>query len=132
MMKKNQEGFIYIDALIGMVILSVALVALLVNYQQSTLASVHAQSYNQAVLLAQSHFEQLTNEEDNLQATSLVNREETENVDGVEYKISTTWLKPVLENAENIYQCQVRVEWQAPAAKTGSNLSLIGYFKVSS
>lgn len=127
--KSNQGGWVYIDSLIAMVILVVALIALLVTYQQSTSSTVQAKTYSQATLLAQSELEKITSGEKNLHSSDLVNKEFEEEIDRVKYKVSTTWAKPSLGKAENIYQCEVKVQWRAPIAKTDSNLSMVSYFQ---
>lgn len=129
-LKLNQGGWIYIDSLIAMIILSVALIALLITYQQSTSSTVHAKTYSQAALLAQSELEKLTNVEENLHSNDLLNEEVEREIDGVKYKLFTIWTKPSLEQAENIYQCEVKVQWRAPIAKTDSILSMVSYFEI--
>ena len=56
---KNQKGFIFIDALVGMVIFTVALMALAVAYRQVTITTMTARNYNNAVYLAQAAVEEL-------------------------------------------------------------------------
>ena len=81
-------------------------------------------------MLAQSELEKLTNLEQSLHSNDLLNEEVEREIDGVKYKVSTIWTKPSLEKAENIYQCEVKVQWRAPIAKTDSILSMVSYFEI--
>lgn len=52
-MAKNERGWILIDALIGMVIVAIALTALAVAYRQASVVTVSANNQATAVLVAQ-------------------------------------------------------------------------------
>ena len=57
--KNRQAGFALIDALLGMTILTVALLGIAFAFRQSTVTTVSARNYNQATYYAQQALEQL-------------------------------------------------------------------------
>lgn len=57
----NQKGWIFIDALIALTIVMVALLSLAAVYNQSISTSVYSEKYLQALNLAQSKVEELKN-----------------------------------------------------------------------
>ena len=52
MILKNQKGWVYIDALIGMTILALAITALALNFHQSTQGTLSISNQTQATYLA--------------------------------------------------------------------------------
>lgn len=56
---KNQAGFALIDVILGIAILSVALVSIAFAWRQSTVTTISARNYNQATYYAQQALEQL-------------------------------------------------------------------------
>lgn len=58
-MPKGQQGWILVDALIGMVILSVALLAMMIMYRQATIGNTATRDYDAAVYIAQQHLENI-------------------------------------------------------------------------
>lgn len=57
--KNRQAGFALIDALLGMTILTVALLGIAFAFRQSTVTTVSARNYNQATYYAQQALERL-------------------------------------------------------------------------
>lgn len=55
----NRQGFALLDILIGVAIISVALVGMALTYRQSTVTTVSARNYNQATYYAQQALERL-------------------------------------------------------------------------
>lgn len=97
----SQKGFIFIDALVGMVILSVALMALAVAYRQSTITTVMARNYNNGVYLAQQAAEELKKNDGQTTFDSTIKNPNV-TINNLEYSItpnilpaSTTLLKQV-------------------------------------
>lgn len=56
---RNRQGWIFIDALIGMVIVALALTSLVMAYFQATSAAVSSNNYLRAVYIAQAELEDL-------------------------------------------------------------------------
>lgn len=57
--EKNQAGFALIDVILGIAILTVALVSIAFAWRQSTITTISARNYNQATYYAQQALEQL-------------------------------------------------------------------------
>ena len=112
---KSQTGFIFIDALVGMVILSVALTALAVAYRQTTITTVAAKDYNNAVYLAQQSAEELKKND----GQKVENANWT--ISGVKYTIKT----PAPTNTELLKQVTINVSW--PKNTTGINITSYYY-----
>jgi Tfp pilus assembly protein PilX len=63
----NQRGWVFIDALIGMVIVALALTALAMAYRQTAVVSASATNYLRAVYIAQEALDNLKGQVDNTQ-----------------------------------------------------------------
>lgn len=87
----NQKGFVFVDALIGMVILAVALTALALAYRQASITTVAARDYNNAVFLAQQAAEMLKENDGKTAATAdWAQADKTTTINNVEYTVATT------------------------------------------
>lgn len=123
---KGQAGFIFIDALVGMVILTVALTALAVAYRQATITTVAARNYNNAVYLAQEAVEELKKNDGQLAAaftTTLTNSKITINNVGYSITPSTTDLSATLK------EVKISVSW--PNNTHSPPVELVSYYYLS-
>ena len=120
---KSQKGFIFIDALVGMIILSVALTALAVAYRQTTITTVAARDYNNAVYLAQQAAEELKKNDGRQVGNAdwtITNTIST--INGVRYTINI----PAPTNIELLKPVTIGVSW--PENTTGINITSYYYF----
>ena len=117
---KSQKGFILIDALVGMVILSVALMALAVAYRQATITTVTARNYNNAVYIAQQTAEKLK-ENDGKKAVdanwTIANTPTT--INNVAYVVETT-----IADVNLLKQATITVSW----FNNTKNISIVNYY----
>ena len=123
---KGQKGFIFIDALVGMVILTVALTALAVAYRQATITTVAAREYNNAVYLAQETAEKLK-VNDGKKATTVEAADWTQfdtstTINNVEYRVKTN-----TTDVNSLKQTKITVSW--PKNTTG--ISIVSYYYLS-
>ncbi len=103
---RGQKGFILIDSLVGIIILTVALLAILLTYRQATITAVSAKNYNNAVYLAQQAAEELKKNDGRLNVDPKIEKSGTKfiitptpltiaevetNTDLKPYKIMVTW-----------------------------------------
>lgn len=122
-LKKNEKGFIFIDALIGMVILTIALTALAVAYRQLTVTTVAARDYNNAVYLAQQAAETLKindgkkeNEETEEMWTIA---DKTTTIDKVSYEVTTQ-----IADVNSLKQATITVSW----LNHSKSISIVSYY----
>lgn len=129
---RSQRGWIYIDVLIGAVILAVAMTAILLAYSKATNSASYSKSYNQAVLLAQSQLETIYNNEPvSLEEMEMLKIPE-QDIDGIHYTVEIESQHVDQAQYPTLYLCTVTVRWKEPT--TASNeieaLMMKGYFKV--
>lgn len=133
MVSQSQRGWVYVDALIGMVILAVAMTAILLAYSRATSSASYSKSYNQAVLLAQSQLELIYNKEP-IHVADLETFKEPlkEEQDKIQYETKTDFRFVDEAQYPNLYLCTVTVEWKEPTAakNTVESVTLKSYFKV--
>lgn len=133
MVLRSQHGWVYVDALIGMVILAVAMTAILLAYSRATSSASYSKSYNQAVLLAQSRMERIYNKEP-IHLTDLQSFKEplTEELDEIQYEIETEFYFVNEAQYPNLYLCTVTVKWKEPtvARDTVESITLKSYYKI--
>jgi len=120
---KSQKGFIFIDALVGMVILSVALTALAVAYRQTTITTVAARDYNNAVYLAQQAAEKLK-ENDGKKAVDAIwtIANTTTTINKVPYVVATT-----MADVNSLKQATITVSW----LNNSKSISIVSYYYLS-
>jgi len=121
---KSQKGFIFIDALVGMVILSVALLALAAAYRQATITTVAAREYNNAVYVAQQAAEELKRNDGRTTGNAdwtIANG--TETINNVPYTVNVP--PPLIENL--VAKANITVSW--PENNTG--ISITSYYYLS-
>ncbi len=70
--RKNKAGFALLDVLLGIAIISIALVGIAFAWRQSTVTTVSARNYNQATYYAQQALEQLKVNDGKTSATLVV------------------------------------------------------------
>lgn len=126
---RGQKGFILIDSLVGIIILTVALLAILLTYRQATITAVSVRNYNNAVYIAQQAAEELKRNNGKTEFDPFVESPVT--IKGIQYKINLTRLTITEVQANtNLRQYKVTVAW---AEKTNSevinrNVELVDYY----
>lgn len=109
----NQRAWVLIDAMIAVVIVSIALTALAMAFRQSTDVSTTSTNYVQAVYIAQQQLEQLKQYDgaaaanNPFNATNLAERT-VQSPGGVPYNVSFGLLN---SGATNLVSVQVTVKW---------------------
>lgn len=107
---RGQKGFILIDSLVGIIILTVALLAILLTYRQATITAVSARNYNNAVYLAQQTVEELKKNNGKTEFDPFVESPVT--IKGIQYTIKLTQLTITEVQANtNLRQYKVTVAW---------------------
>jgi nitrogen fixation protein FixH len=129
---RNQGGWILIDSLLGMVIITTALCALLAAYSQTTHASVESNTNTYATYLAQRELEKLKQYDGQIAIN--ITPISTVTNGSIQYTINTeevavaavtsttglnTFLRPV----------QVTVNWQEGGQT--KHLSMMGYYYIA-
>lgn len=131
---QRQRGWIYIDALLGMVIIAVVLAALVLAYTQATKATGAASVRTHAVYLAQQTLEELKQYDG--QAAVVLPAQQQVVQDGITYTISTAWLSVGTVNAANgletnLKPVKVSVSWlDANSGGLPQTVSMSGYYYV--
>lgn len=110
--KRNQDGWIFIDALVGMIIVATALTALLLMYTQATKGTTNNRNYNNAIYVAQRSLEDIKQYEGTSTIKALptnVIDPPTTTVDGVTYTvhIGSLTVSDSLDTHINPYQATV-------------------------
>ena len=107
---RGEKGFILMDSLVGILILTVALLAILLTYSQATITAVSAKNYNNAVYLAQQTVEELKKNNGKTEFDPFVESPVT--IKGIQYKINLTRLTITeVEANTNLRQYKVIVAW---------------------
>ncbi|VBB09177.1 Hypothetical protein LUCI_4463 [Lucifera butyrica] len=128
-MVKSQKGFLLIDVLIGMLILTIALVSLAYAYTQSVRTSMGSRNYNQAVYLAQKTLEGLKTQ-DGSNAFSLPASIAPITSNGVQYTISLSENGGSMSEPldANVIPVQVTVKWSEPSSTVQRSVSIENYY----
>ena len=133
---KKSAGFALVDIILGIAILSVALVGIAFAYRQSTVTTVVARNYNQATYYAQQALENLKVNDGKTSASvpdTTWNQPYT--------VVSATGLLPVfsvktellltvteVQALSTLKPVQVTVKWQEPGDATERTISVVGYY----
>ena len=132
---KKSAGFALVDIILGIAILSVALVGIAFAYRQSTVTTVVARNYNQATYYAQQALEKL---KVNDGKTSVSVPDTTWNQPYA--VVSANGLLPVfsvktelltvteVQTLSTLKPVQVTVKWQEPGDATERTISVVGYY----
>lgn len=99
----KQNGFLMVEVLIAVVIITVALVSVAGMYIQSTKAGIQATDYTMAASLAQDRMERL-------KAGQTITNNEVVSIGGVGYTI-TFQNTPTALDADKLFLIQVTVQW---------------------
>lgn len=123
---KNPKGWILIDALIGMVILSVALMALAAVYGQAVKTTAADKNYNYAVYLAQQTLEDLKTQDGTaaiiLPADSDVTRD-----NNMTFHVKTRTISVSETLNAKIVPVQVTVSW-TEAGQLSKQVQMVSYY----
>ena len=133
---KKSAGFALVDIILGIAILSVALVGIAFAYRQSTVTTVVARNYNQATYYAQQALEKLkVNDGKTLASVPNTTWNQPYTV------VSATGLLPVfsvktellltvteVQALSTLKPVQVTVKWQEPGDATERTISVVGYY----
>lgn len=118
---RNERGWVLIDALIGLVIVSIALTALAVAYRQSAVVTISSSNQARAVYVAQQAVEELKRYDGTNQAqfagyVTALNI--VKQVDGVTFTATAAeFADPeVAALAPRVRPVRFRVEWTEPGA----------------
>ena len=133
---KKSAGFALVDIILGIAILSVALVGIAFAYRQSTVTTVVARNYNQATYYAQQALENLKVNDGKTSASvpdTTWNQPYT--------VVSATGLLPVfsvktellltvteVQALSTLKPVQVTVKWQEPGDANDRTISIVGYY----
>ena len=132
---KKSAGFALVDIILGIAILSVALVGIAFAYRQSTVTTVVARNYNQATYYAQQALENLKVNDGKTSASvpdTTWNQPYT--------VVSATGLLPVfsvktelltvteVQTLSTLKPVQVTVKWQEPGDANDRTISIVGYY----
>ena len=140
---KRSAGFALVDVILGLAILSVALVGIAFAYRQSTVATVVARNYNQATYFAQQALERLKVNDGKTSSTLVVSWTGTENIapSGAmpAFVISTSilvageapeydWLSTAIKN--KLVPVKATVTWQelGGSGVVTRNVTVISYY----
>ncbi|MDR7866012.1 MAG: hypothetical protein RIN56_04290 [Sporomusaceae bacterium] len=134
-MAKNERGWILIDALIGMVIVAIALTALAVAYRQATVVTVSANNQATAVWVAQQIVETIKQKDATTYTGFLTGLPATVTVppNPTVFTIEATELSPDL-NIHNsmrnyVRPVRVKVSWTEAGGTVSINVISYYYFK---
>lgn len=136
--RKSSAGFALVDIIIGIAILSVALVGIAFAWRQSTVTTISARNYNQATYYAQQALEKLkVNDGKTVAAVPDTTWNQpyivVSDVGSVPVFSAKTELLTITEVqalSTNLKPVMATVKWQEPGG-TGNierNLSIIGYY----
>ncbi|MDF2633619.1 MAG: hypothetical protein K0R78_493 [Pelosinus sp.] len=126
---RGQKGFILMDSLVGIIILTVALLAILLTYSQATITAVSARNYNNAVYLAQQTVEELKRNNGRTEFDPSVGPPVT--IKGIQYTIDLTRLTiPEVQTNTNLRQYKVTVTWaeRINSKVINRNVELVDYY----
>ncbi len=126
-----QRGWIFIDALIGMVIVAIALTALAVAYSQSTASSASSNNYLRAVYIAQAQLESLKRFDRQLPNSIVLPAPQQMTMGGYPQQF-TVQVQQINVAAlgglgERLVPVRVTVTWQEPRGGAGQ-VQLTGYY----
>jgi len=125
---KSQKGFIFIDALVGMVILIIALTAIISAFTQTTKATSVSTNYNQAMFLAQQTIEDIKIQDGGSQInlssiTSPVSR------NNVAFTITATNISVTDATLDaKVKPVQVTVTWNDPVSSSVRQVIIVSYY----
>lgn len=122
---KKKEGWIFIDCLLAMVILSIALTALISAFTQTTKATSVSNNYNQAMFLAQQTIEDLKIQDGSSQINlPTVSNSGSFTIAATGISVSDTTLdakvKPV----------RVTVSWNDPVSGSTRQVIIVNYYYI--
>lgn len=125
----SQKGWVFIDALIGMVILSVALTVILMAFTQNTKTTSATKNYNEAVIIAQQTLEELKLQ-DGVTTTSNVFITAPPDIlrNGVSFSIITS-SQTVSETLDNkLIPIRATVTWTEPTTNHAMQVQIVNYY----
>ena len=124
----KQKGWIFVDSLLAMVIVSIALVALLSAFMQTTKASSVATNYNQALFLAQETIEELKIQDgrERINLPNVIPPVQRNNViftiTAAEITVADTALNV------NVHPVRIRVSWTEPVSGIVNEVIIVNYY----
>lgn len=134
----NERGWVLIDALIGLVIVSIALTALAMAYRQSAVVTVSASNQARAVYVAQQAVEELKPNDNNTKSADwpgAIPAPYDVTVNNVTFRVtysteSVTEVNGIVNTAvrERIKPLRVTVSWTEPASGTAASIQTVGYY----
>ena len=125
---RSQRGWILIDSLIALVILSVALTALAMAYRQASVTSYAATNNAQAIYLAQQQMEILKSRDNTVAVSSSLPADTYLAVNQISYLVQFS--RPALPAGfpSVLYPVQVTVSW---SGNPGGQIVLVQYLYYS-
>lgn len=134
-MLNNQKGWIYIDALVGLIVLSVGLLALTIAFRQSTITGTRNTNYDQAVYIAEQTVEEFRRNDGRQIANADFSLTTPQTFRGIVYNIEGTPIavNNITELITNhlILPYRVTVSWTDNATNNIHSVQLISYYYFS-
>jgi Tfp pilus assembly protein PilV len=118
-MYKHEKGWVLIDSLIGLVFVTIALIAIVSAMQQSTVVTTASNNYNQAVNVAQQELEILKSTHDGAVNTTLP----SDKINQI-YNIHYSWVTTSLANVVGI---NVQIIWTERGLSKSINMTSYYY-----
>ncbi len=132
--RKNKQGFLLVDAMIGVLVVAIGLAALAALYTYGIGVMVSADRQEKAVQIAAEKIELLKaadghSSSDIREIVEYINKEGNNTVtqDGIEYQISAASLGNSYPGDEMLYPVRVEVKWNDPKLQV---MELQTYIKV--
>jgi len=129
--RDKQGGWVFIDSLIGIVIVATALTALMFMYTQATKTTMTGKTVNNAIYVAQRHLEDIKQYDGTATITALptsvTDPPLPTNVDGIDYTVKIR-LIPDAEISETLnsklYPYEATVSWTDNSASPSASRSI--------
>lgn len=134
---RKSAGFALVDIILGIAILSVALVGIAFAYRQSTVTTVVARNYNQATYYAQQALEKLkVNDRKTLAPEKIMETFEKAYSDVspsgslpvFQVKTEVMTITEVQSLSAKLVPVMATVKWQEPGDANDRTISVVGYY----
>lgn len=129
----SSQGFTFIDSLLGIICIAIALTALLITYTSSTKATIAATNRTQAIYLAQQVIEEKMKPQDGSSSISLPVFPQPIVINNISYTVTANYSDVSSIAAANglnqyIKPYTITVSWSdATSPNTAQNLAVNGY-----
>lgn len=123
-------GWIYIDSLVGTIVVATALVAIILTYTQTTKSSIVATNRTQALYIAQQTLEYLKHNDRSATTLDLTIPNAHPTIKGITYTVSLVQLDTRVNNDTKVIPVKVTVSWTDSVSQSSSiDLSTYYYLK---